>query len=723
MAPIIENNYVGDGSTVLYSFTFPYISKEDIYVSVDGIPTTQYTLANATTIEFDVAPANGAAILIYRDTQVEDIDNVFYPGSAIRARDLNDNFTQTLYVLQEADAYTAEAVAIAEASKTQSQAAETKADAAVVTADAADAKADAATVTANAADAKAGTALVLADSASLKSDTAIATANNAISQVADLVPYDPVADVAAAEALIPTLDDRIEIQNSTGVESSSALFGVPAGFVGRVGLKTRFVYSTQWDWVGYVVEDPLGEFVLKTAPVIYTGANVSELVNDANYLAVGDNISDLNNNADYISTTEANLAYVPKDTAVGVDNIIDSGGILALQATESTTINPGQDIVLYADNDHAGTNFVKVRTENSVETSPGVFENLELNVSLDANSITADRVLTFPDKDGTIATTGDTVDNANTVGGLIPEQFIRSDITDNVFANTTWQDNFKVQAGSSGSLQMYHNGTNAYLDNNVGHLYLRANTSTGTGSNIYIQAQSGENSIVINDNSSVVLYHDNSACLATTSTDGTGSVQVYGSLIPDADNTGAVGTAARTWSNGQFTNLTIDSTLNVRGAIDLADSDVLRFGSGDDATMYCNGTHMYMDLQSGIGNFYIRDGTTTRFTFDDAGHFTATGNITANGTITGTLTNANVRTAIGSSSVGSLGTYAFLGTTTAYDNKAAGGTVAGTYLRYSNALADAASGTPSGSWRLMGKTSDGSTNYGERGTSLYLRYA
>ena len=36
-----------------------------------------------------------------------------------------------------------------------------------------------------------------------------------------------------------------------------------------------------------------------------------------------------------------------------------------------------------------------------------------------------------------------------------------------------------------------------------------------------------------------------------------------------------------------------------------------------------------MDLNAGIGNFYIRDTTTTRFTFDDAGHFTATGNITA----------------------------------------------------------------------------------------------
>ena len=74
---------------------------------------------------------------------------------------------------------------------------------------------------------------------------------------------------------------------------------------------------------------------------------------------------------------------------------------------------------------------------------------------------------------------------------------------------------------------------------------------------------------------------------------------------------------------------TVAGTLNVRTAIDLADSDILRLGSGDDVEFFCNGSHMYMDLNSGIGNFYIRDGSTTRYTFNDNGSFTATGNITA----------------------------------------------------------------------------------------------
>ena len=75
--------------------------------------------------------------------------------------------------------------------------------------------------------------------------------------------------------------------------------------------------------------------------------------------------------------------------------------------------------------------------------------------------------------------------------------------------------------------------------------------------------------------------------------------------------------------------VTIAGTLNVRTAIDLADNDILRFGSADDVEFFFSGSHFYLDLNAGGNNFYIRDTTTTRFTFDDAGHFTATGNVTA----------------------------------------------------------------------------------------------
>jgi hypothetical protein len=96
-----ENLYTGDGSTVLFSFTFPYLEESHIQVSLNGSNTTEYTLANATTVEFNTAPAVGVAIRIYRDSDADTPEATFFPGSAIRAADLNDNFLQSLYLNQE----------------------------------------------------------------------------------------------------------------------------------------------------------------------------------------------------------------------------------------------------------------------------------------------------------------------------------------------------------------------------------------------------------------------------------------------------------------------------------------------------------------------------------------------------------------------------------------------------------------------------------------------
>ena len=100
---ITQNTYTGDGSTVLFSFTFPYIETTDIEVRLDGALETNFTLANATTIQFATPPGNGVLIDIYRNTSIDEKAATFYPGSAIRSSDLNDNFDQILYTVQETD--------------------------------------------------------------------------------------------------------------------------------------------------------------------------------------------------------------------------------------------------------------------------------------------------------------------------------------------------------------------------------------------------------------------------------------------------------------------------------------------------------------------------------------------------------------------------------------------------------------------------------------------
>ncbi len=99
-----SNTYTGNGTNKLFSITFPYLNTSDIDVSVNGVLqtiTTQYTFANATTIEFVTAPSVGAAVLLERSTDDTNLQATFFPGSPIKASDLNDNFDQVLYLAQE----------------------------------------------------------------------------------------------------------------------------------------------------------------------------------------------------------------------------------------------------------------------------------------------------------------------------------------------------------------------------------------------------------------------------------------------------------------------------------------------------------------------------------------------------------------------------------------------------------------------------------------------
>ena len=112
------NTYTGNNSTVDFAFTFPYLNSTDIKVSLDKVVktlTTDYTLHNATTIRFGSAPGTGVAIKIYRDTDSSSLPSTFYPGSAIRSGDLNDNFTQNLYVTQEAENDVADTIRLSDA--------------------------------------------------------------------------------------------------------------------------------------------------------------------------------------------------------------------------------------------------------------------------------------------------------------------------------------------------------------------------------------------------------------------------------------------------------------------------------------------------------------------------------------------------------------------------------------------------------------------------------
>ncbi len=80
------------------------------------------------------------------------------------------------------------------------------------------------------------------------------------------------------------------------------------------------------------------------------------------------------------------------------------------------------------------------------------------------------------------------------------------------------QSNKALFGGVGGDLEIYHNGTNAYIDNNDGILYIRNNVDGDDGSDIYIQAKSGENGIIVQDDGEVQLYYNGVEKLNTSNT-------------------------------------------------------------------------------------------------------------------------------------------------------------------------------------------------------------
>ena len=227
-----KNTYTGNNSTTDYSFTFPYLKQTDIKVSLDNVVktlTTDYTFANATTVSFNSAPATDVAIAIYRSTDDSNLVATFYPGSAIRSSDLNDNYTQNLYSTQENTNDATEALDNSRVLESGSYvSAITKATNAVTTANTADTNATAAVSTANTASASATSAVNTANTASTNATNAVTTANaatttaNAADTKADTAITDSASAVTTANTASTNASNAVTTANSASTTANTA---------------------------------------------------------------------------------------------------------------------------------------------------------------------------------------------------------------------------------------------------------------------------------------------------------------------------------------------------------------------------------------------------------------------------------------------------------------------------------------------------------------------
>ena len=185
----------------------------------------------------------------------------------------------------------------------------------------------------------------------------------------------------------------------------------------------------------------------------------------------------------------------------------DTGNVLATKGTYTGNLTVG-GVLTYEDVTNVDSvGLVTARSGIEIGARPGV----GASISVDGNAIFSGITTATTIKSNTGIVTTLTSTTFNVDGGDATFKGTTSGrdvIFDTSLNQIRAQDNAKLCAGSSSDLEIYHTGSASYIDNYTGAVYLRNNVSSDVNGDIYIQAKSGENSVVCYDDGAVELYYD-----------------------------------------------------------------------------------------------------------------------------------------------------------------------------------------------------------------------
>ena len=199
------------------------------------------------------------------------------------------------------------------------------------------------------------------------------------------------------------------------------------------------------------------------------------------------------------------------------------------------------------------------------------------------------RTLTIPNSDGTIITntSANFTDDVTFTGANHNIVFDKSDDA------LEFADNAKATFGAGNDLQIFHNGTDSFIDNTTGIFFIRNNNEEIRIRPVgQVGAPTDEESAIFKPNGAVELYYDNVKRFETSAT----GINITGTVVDD----GATHDGDVTFT-GASANVVFDKSDD---ALEFADNAKATFGTGADLSIFHNGNNSII-RDSGTGNLFL----------------------------------------------------------------------------------------------------------------------
>jgi len=556
-------DYTGDGVTDTFTITFTYQSTDEISVTVDGVAETGLTFPSVTSVQLTSAPASDALVRVRRTTSLTSRAVDFASGSVLTEEDLDNSNIQVFHAAQEAVDTASDAITLADDDKWDAQSkviknvatpvsdndASTKAyvDQIEIDATAAQAAAEAAQAAAETAEtnaaASAATATTKASeastSASNAASSASASATSASSSSTSATASASSATAAAASAAAAAVSET----NAATSESNASTSETNAASSASSASTSASTATTQ----AGIATTKAGEAATSEANAATSEANAATSASNASTSE-----SNAASSATAAAASQVSAAASAASAASAFDNFDDT--YLGAKASEPTVDNDGDPLNqgdLYFNTTanemrvYDGGSWIAASSAGGVSllmyeytatsgqtTFSGSDDNANtLSYTIDNIIVTLNGVVLDPDDytatNGTSIVLGTGAALNDELNVVAFKSFTTADMVSatngGTFGNdVTWVDNAKAIFGAGSDLQIYHNGSNSYIqETGTGNLFIASDANV----NITNQSTSELKATFIS-NGAVNLYYDNAAKLSTTATgvDVTGTV-------------------------------------------------------------------------------------------------------------------------------------------------------------------------------------------------------